>query len=458
MGADQTLISAVKSMGPSRFRNDSGWLKALSAIGKYTAVKRKQFQQSTENFAGAVEDVDIDGLVQYKEEVDGLLKTMKNVPAFLPKYKKARNRYNEIMSNIEGTKTLLSSLAEKKVKLGTNSSNLSKYQNPSEVALDADVISQKYTTKMSDNGPLMVFQNGTEILVSDYVAKNPILISDSKANNDKINTTIEKYGSEAKRNNEAYAPETVKSQVSKDVDEMWANGNDPTTILYNTNYETKDGTTTFMNYLAKTDPNYMASLKEIEQEDKDSKGPFFDWSKYDIPSDAYIQEQTNILQIGLWQEGDQEVIKQKYKEFLQNEVINHQYQVNQGKKYDSKGRLVSDAKLYMGISKFSTGAKDIYVNEQVVRNKAQNLLNPKLGDIENWWEGNDIRYKAVYMTAPGTDGPVLKDNKNNPIIGWPEINKEGQPVGDIFTIDDTVEDIFNISDPDLRTKRVVNLP
>tara|TARA_R100001224_G_scaffold9370_1_gene4891 strand:+ start:477 stop:1847 length:1371 start_codon:yes stop_codon:yes gene_type:complete len=456
MGADQSLISAVKSMGPSRFRNDSGWLKALSAIGKYTAVKRKQFQQSTENFTGAVEDVDIDGLVQYKEEVDGLLKTMKNVPAFLPKYKKAANRYNEIMSNIEGTKTLLSSLAQKKVTLGTNSSNLSKYQNPSEVALDADVMSQKYTTKMSDNGPLMVFESGQEILVSDYVAKNPILISDSKASNDKINNTIEKYGSQAKINNEKYAAETVKSQVSKDVDEMWVNGNDPTTILYNTNYETKDGTTTFMNYLAKTDPNYMDSLRKIEQEGRDSKGPFFDWGKYDIPSDSYIQEQTNILQIGLWKEGDQESIKQKYKEFLQNEVINHQYQVNSGKKYNSQGKLISDASVYMGMSKYSNS--QLYVNEQVVRTKAQNLLNAKLGDIENWYEGDDIRYKAVYMVRPGTDGGVMKDANNKPIIGWQEIDKDGNPVGDVMSIDYTVKNTFNIVNPDLRTKRVVNLP
>ena len=114
MGADQTLISAVKSMGPSRFRNDDGWLKALGTVGKYTAVKRKQFRDATENFNGVVEDVDIDGLVQYKEEVNDLLKTMKNVPAFMPKYKKASNRYNEIMSNIEGTKKMLTGLAEKK--------------------------------------------------------------------------------------------------------------------------------------------------------------------------------------------------------------------------------------------------------------------------------------------------------------------------------------------------------
>ena len=54
MGADQNLINAVKRMGPSRFRDDSGWIKALGAIGKYAAVKRKQFQNATENFEGVI--------------------------------------------------------------------------------------------------------------------------------------------------------------------------------------------------------------------------------------------------------------------------------------------------------------------------------------------------------------------------------------------------------------------
>lgn len=449
MAADQTLINAVKSMGPSRFRSDDGWLKALGAIGKYTAVKRKQFKDATENFSGVIEDVDIDGLVQYKEEVNSLLKTMKNVPAFMPKYKKASNRYNEIMSNIEGTKKLLSSLAEKKVKLGTNSANLSVYQDPSEVALDANVMTERYKTTMSDEGPLMVFENGTEVLISDYLSKNPILISDSKTNNDNINTVVNTYGSEAKRNNEKYAPETVKLKVNEAVDVMWANGNDPTTILYNTNYETKLGTTTFMDYLAKTDPNYVEILTKIQNAGEDKQI----MQAYEMDGDAYIQEQTNILKIGLWKEGDQETIKQKYKEFLQNEVINHQYQVNQGKKYDNKGRLISDANIFISKSRFTNS--DLYVNEQIVRIKAQNLMNPKLGDIENWYEGDDIRYKAVYMTAPGTDAPVLKDNKGNPIIGWQEIDKQNQPIGDPMTIDYTVKNTFNILDPDLKTKKII---
>ena len=450
MGADQNLINSVKRMGPSKFRDDSGWLNALDAIGKYTAVKRKQFQEATENFNGVIEDVDIDGLRDYKTEVDGLLKTMKNVPAFMPKYKKAANRYNEIMSNVEGTKTLLSSLAEKKVKIGENSSNISIYQQPGEIALDADVMAGKYTTKMSDQGPVMIFNNGAnQILVSDYVARKTILVSDSKANNDVLNTLIDTLGADAKRNNEVYAAETVKSKVSKGVDEMWINGNDKTTILFNTSYETKDGSTTFMDYLAKTDPTYAEILTKIQNAGENKQA----MQAYEMDGNAYINEQADILKRGLWTEGDQQTIKQKYKEFLQNEVINHQYQVNQGKKYDNKGRLISDANIFISKSRFTNS--DLYVNEQVVRIKAQNLMNPKLGDIENWYEGDDIRYKAVYMVAPGTDGGVMKDKKGNPIIGWQEIDKQNQPVGDPMTIDYTVKNTFNILDPDLKTKKII---
>ena len=309
-------------MGPSKFRDDSGWLKALGAIGKYAAVKRKQFQVATENFNGVVEDVDIKGLVEYKDEVNGLLKTMKNVPAFMPKYKKAANRYNEIMSNVEGTKTLLTALAAKKVKIGENSSNLSAYQSTAEIAIDADVMNSRYTTRMSESGPVMVFNDGaSEMLVSDYIAKNPILISDSKTSNDAINTTVAAFGPVAKTEGKEYDPITVKTKVSQDVDQMWTIGNDKTTILFNTNYETKDGSITFMDHLAKTDPTYAEILIKIQNlgENKEIM------QVYEMDGDAYIHEQSNILKQGLWTEGDEETIKQKYKEFLQNDVIKYQY-------------------------------------------------------------------------------------------------------------------------------------
>ena len=116
MGADQNLINSVKRLGPSRLRDDSGWISALTAIGDYVAVKKQQFNEATKNVNSVTQDIpDVGKLGDYKAEVDGLLKTMKNVPAFMPKYKKAVNRYNEIMSNFEGTKSILSLAAKKKL-------------------------------------------------------------------------------------------------------------------------------------------------------------------------------------------------------------------------------------------------------------------------------------------------------------------------------------------------------
>ena len=452
MGADQNLINAVKRMGPSKFRDDSGWIKALGAIGKYAAVKRKQFQNATENFEGVIEDVDIDGLRDYKTEVDGLLKTMKNVPAFMPKYKKAVNRYNEIMSNIEGTKTLLSSLAKKKDKIGTNKSNLSIYQDVAEMAVDSDVMQSDYTVKMSDKGPVMVFENKKEILVSDYVKKNPILISDSEVNNDAINTVIKTQGADAKRNNKEYADVTTKDEVSKVVEKMWITGNDKTTILFNTPYQTVYGEMTFMDYLARTDSKYNEVLTKIQNlgENKEIM------QVYEMDGDAYIHEQSNILKQGLWTKGDEQTIKQKYKDFLQTEVIKHQYETNEGKVYNSQGKLVSDKKLFVGKSEFDNSS--LWLNESVVRIVANRLANPKLGDIENWWEGDSIRYKAVPLTAPGTDAPVLTDKDNKPLIGWQEIDNKGNPVGDVMTVDYTIYNKYNIKDPNLRLTRLVKPP
>jgi hypothetical protein len=40
MAADQNLIQATRAMGVSKYRDDSGWVKALASIGKYVASKQ----------------------------------------------------------------------------------------------------------------------------------------------------------------------------------------------------------------------------------------------------------------------------------------------------------------------------------------------------------------------------------------------------------------------------------
>tara|TARA_R100001224_G_scaffold113793_1_gene100851 strand:+ start:415 stop:1740 length:1326 start_codon:yes stop_codon:yes gene_type:complete len=340
MAADQNLINAVKRMGPSRFRDDSGWIKALGAIGKYVAVKKKQFNQATENFNGVVEDVDIDGLVQYKEEVNDLLKTMKNVPAFMPKYKKAANRYNEIMSNIEGTKTLLSSLGKKKVLIGDNADDLSSYKSASEIATDADVMNGRYTTRMSESGPVMVFNNGaSEILVSDYVSSNPMLVSSSKDSIEK-SYKIVNSGATSKINGQDYSKETVMLSVNSFVDEVWrGKNNEKTTMTFDVSYPTAEGEITFMDYYAKTQENYKNALiksrEDIKAQDLDP-----------VSEEEVIEQEANILKRELWKNSSEESLKQAYKDFLQ-EVTKFQYDNNESR-YDGKNSGSSKNKILPG--------------------------------------------------------------------------------------------------------------
>jgi len=330
MAADQNLINAVKRMGPSKFRDDSGWIKALGAIGKYAAVKQKQFNQATENFNGVIEDVDIDGLRDYKEEVDGLLKTMKNVPAFMPKYKKAANRYNEIMSNIEGTKTLLSSLAKKKVLIGENANDLSSYKSASEIATDADVMNGKYTTRMSESGPVMVFNNGaSEILVSDYISSNPMLVSSAQTSIDASFELIKKNGSTAKIQGLDYSAETVAQDVTNFVDKSWrGKNNEKTTLLFDVAYQTENGSMTFMDYYADKQENYRNALIKSRQDVKaQNLGP--------ISEEEVIEQEANYLKRALWENSSEETLKQAYKDFLQ-EVTKFQYDNNESR-YDGGG-------------------------------------------------------------------------------------------------------------------------
>ena len=341
MGADQNLINAVKRMGPSRFRDDSGWIKALNAVGKYVAVKQKQFSQATENFNGVIEDVDIDGLVDYKEEVNGLLKTMKNVPAFMPKYKKAANRYNEIMSNIEGTKTLLSSLAKKKVLIGENANDLSSYKSSSEIATDADVMNGRYTTRMSENGPVMVFNNGaSEILVSDYVSSNPMLISSAQTSIDASFELIKKNGSTAKIQGLDVSEEKLAQDVTNFVDKSWrGKNNEKTTLSFDVVYQTENGPMTFMDYYADKQANYRdALIKSREEVKAQNLGP--------VTEEEVIEQEANILKRELWKNSSEETLKQAYKDFLQ-EVTKFQYDNNESR-YDGRNSGSSKNKILPG--------------------------------------------------------------------------------------------------------------
>ena len=457
MGADQALIQGVSKMGPSRFRDDSGFINALGSIGKYIATKKQIMRNATDGFNAAAEDIDIESLAAIQTEVDGLLKTISKVPAFMPKYKKARNRYNELLKVVESSKETISAFAAKRLKIGSNISDISVYQSAGDTSIDADVMVGAYTTRIDPNaGPIIIFQNGSEMLMEEYVNKQPHLKSESKTNNDLINTLADKYGGNAKRNNEEYSANSVKTAVSHAVEDLWINGNDKQTILYNTKYQTPEGEMTFMDYYAKKNPGFVETLNRLSN--PESEGQFMDWSEYDVPSDAYLEESANVMKVELWGKNTEGAIKSAYKEFLEKEVILHDYETNSGKSYNAQGKVIKDGKLYVGKSLFD--GSNLHINEQVVRSKAENLMNPKLGDIENWWEGKDIRYKAVPMrpsTSSGqaAQGVVTDPNTGEPIIGWVEIDQDDQPIGNVKLPQYMVKNEFNIQLDNIKTSKII---
>jgi hypothetical protein len=229
------------------------------------------------------------------------------------------------MSNVEGTKTLLSSLAKKKVLIGDNADDLSSYKSASEIATDADVMNGKYTTRMSESGPVMVFNNGaSEILVSDYVSSNPMLVSSAEDAIEKSYELIKKNGSTAKIQGLDYAEETVAQDVTYFVDEAWrGKNNEKTTLSFDVAYQTENGSMTFMDYYADKQENYRnALIKSREDVKAQNLGP--------ISEEEIIEQEANILKRELWKNSSEETLKQAYKDFLQ-EVTKFQYDNNKSR-------------------------------------------------------------------------------------------------------------------------------
>ena len=104
MAADQNLIQATRAMGVSKYRDDSGWVKALASIGKYVAAKqslKQQLNKNADDVFATIEEADIEGLVEYKELAKKYTKIIAKQPSWSKKYKQATKDYNDLMKAVE---------------------------------------------------------------------------------------------------------------------------------------------------------------------------------------------------------------------------------------------------------------------------------------------------------------------------------------------------------------------
>ena len=407
MAADQNLIRAVSAMGPSKFRDDRGWIKAISAVGKYVATKQAIFKEANESFdenSSFAEDLDTIGLEAYQQTSDANLKTIKNVPAFMPKYKKAVASQNAIYKELELNKSNSAGLADLKVQAANAKfDNISNYKKSKYAVLYADLIAENYTHKMSPDGGTITGSNGVEVLISDLLeSSKPRLVTDSQTNIDIIDGIISKFGVEAKLAGKDIATETVGKFLNKAVDDVWKTGNDNTNILYNVGYVTSGGKMTFM--------DYYAQKKGV---DKMMSGTM----TYGMLSEEALAATLSLAKDDLWENGNQKEIKAEFEDFLLNEVTMYEYSINETPARDASGKTITNPNKSLGISLFDESNSQINRKSSDVKLKSQKIQDAAKGNVVNYWTGSHNQFKVEPMKDPRTD-QTLKDNNGKTILGW----------------------------------------
>jgi len=334
MAINQGLIAAAGKMGGSTTNTGAGIVKAIGAIGRYVAAKKKIFQAATAGFNAVEEDVPLDQLPQYKTRVSELAKTIKNVPAFMPKYKKAVEEYNDIMKQVSDFKTQTTELAKSKIGMAENAKDLSSYQsNGTHLDLHTDVVTESYTAFMDTRGPMMRFENGTEMLIADYLKIKPEFISESKDLSDEAYSLIETHGTLDKINGVNRAAGSIAQEVTAHAEKVFTQGNHATNILFNKKFVTPSGKKTFMDWLAFVDDEgssvYNKLLEDVTVDQNASDEPRSATQTVTLTTEDIVDGSADMIKRGLWEKypGGLEALEEKYNDFLMMN-IEHQQDIN----------------------------------------------------------------------------------------------------------------------------------
>tara|TARA_B100001059_G_C17838445_1_gene590046 strand:+ start:7636 stop:9066 length:1431 start_codon:yes stop_codon:yes gene_type:complete len=407
MAINQGLIAAAGKMGGSTTNTGAGIVKAIGAIGRYVAAKKKIFQAATAGFNAVEEDVPLDQLPQYKTRISELAKTIKNVPAFMPKYKKAVEEYNDIMKQVSDFKTQTTELAKSKIGMAENAKDLSSYQsNGTHLDLHTDVVTESYTAFMDTRGPMMRFENGTEMLIADYLKIKPEFISESKDLSDEAYSLIETHGTLDKINGVNRAAGSVAQEVTGHAEKVFTQGNHATNILFNKKFVTPNGKKTFMDWLAFVDDEgssvYNKLLEDVTVDQDASDEPRSATQTVTLTTEDIVDGSADMIKRGLWEKypGGLEALEEKYNEFLMMN-IKHQKAINTTRVANSKNKsgnptvwdLEEEYKMFPGIASQGRGYVDYADYNEEDKKYGVVRLFPQTGQkIQNQYD--DITQKT----------------------------------------------------------------
>jgi len=394
MAADQSLIQATRAMGVSKYRDDSGWVKALASIGKYVASKQALKQQLNINKDAAfstIEDADIKGLLEYKTLANKYTKIMAKQPSWSKKYKQATKDYNDLMQAVELNKAGNTAFATYEKDLIENNGQISKTHVGKEDNIGDEIIFKRYTKTFTNEGPSLYFPElGMDILVKDLPAFTKIWEGADATT--AMKNIVDKNGAKVKVKGGRF----IESNVSKDLNSSmswWGDKKQRDIQMFDTEY-TYNGQEnyTFGKYIAEKH-NYAEVLDGL-----------------DLPQDEY--NTTLDVMISMMNESNtSDYLKQEYKNFI-TEVSRQDHQANQTIRINKKTGQQIEAPGDLKVS-FPWNNDSTYIPPKTAIAYRNAILNAS-GESQpiDWYTGAGYVYKPV----------LLEEERGVRMYGWEKYN------------------------------------
>jgi len=394
MAADQSLIQATRAMGVSKYRDDSGWVKALASIGKYVASKQALKQQLNINKDAAfstIEDADIKGLLDFKTLANEYTKIMAKQPSWSKKYKQATKDYNDLMQAVELNKAGNTAFATYEKDLIENNGQISKTHVGKEDNIGDEIIFKRYTKTFTNEGPSLYFPElGMDILVKDLPAFTKV--SEGADATTAMKNIVDKNGAKVKVKGGRF----IESNVSKDLNSSmswWGDKKQRDIQMFDTEY-TYNGQEnyTFGKYIAEKH-NYAEVLDGL-----------------DLPQDEY--NTTLDVMISMMNEGNtSDYLKQEYKNFI-TEVSRQDHQANQTIKINKKTGQQIEAPGDLKVS-FPFNNDSTYISPKIAMAYRNAILDAS-GESQpiDWYTGAGYVYKPV----------LLQEERGVRMYGWEKYN------------------------------------
>ena len=243
MGADQNLIRAAAQMAPKPF-DYSGIMKAITAIGQYTAVKNSVASElyaygdknisakdmTTQLFVGDYGDQNMSFISDAKKQWSNASSDIKKYPAFSKKYKTAVKTINNIKTMFEKNKADLVLFEQISKEAGVK--NLNKSRGITSIAENRllDIVLDKETNSMS--GSLVFTNQGIGVLGSDdqFISVGELMdgyqanLVDEKVDK-KVKNMINEFGyTSANSGQPEFLEAKAKAAIASLVKDMGKNG------------------------------------------------------------------------------------------------------------------------------------------------------------------------------------------------------------------------------------------